>query len=452
MSTPRHLVLVRHGESEANLAQAREREHVVLEPEIQDVLARVDAHQRLTEKGRAQARAAGDWLRTNGLDVGAFDERFVSPYFRAMETAALLGSEALWLPEVRVVERDWGTYGATHPAEREESFPHTERTRAQSGFFARLDGGEAITDVVYRFRDFLGSLARDFPEGRVLVVTHGELMWTARFVLERLLPQEWNALDTDPGMRMGNCCVLEYTRVNPDDPQDVQGSLSRGWARIVNTDQPESSPYQGRWRRLHGKRRLTGAELLREVEVEAPLTHSRGDTADDDPSAERVDPLDRFVWQGPLIDLAPDEVYVPATVEELREGKSGRIIKDPNLTAAERAASVEAAAARSRSQEVRAPATPSATNPHGAPAAPEASTPLDRRTKMARIAAAHDEWEEAWAHMRQELFNPAMAEQFSDYHEHLLDMEATPEMNDDLTRRVNEKLAEPIDRQFTTDR
>lgn len=45
---------------------------------------------------------------------------------------------------------------------------------------------------------------------------------------------------------------------------------------------------------------------------------------------------DRFVWDTPLIQLQPDEVYVPATIEELREGKSGRIIKDPALAAAHR--------------------------------------------------------------------------------------------------------------------
>lgn len=53
----------------------------------------------------------------------------------------------------------------------------------------------------------------------------------------------------------------------------------------------------------------------------------------------------RFVWDTPLIQLQPDEVYVPATIEELRAGKSGRIIKDPALAAARAMPAMVASAA-----------------------------------------------------------------------------------------------------------
>ena len=68
---------------------------------------------------------------------------------------------------------------------------------------------------------------------------------------------------------------------------------------------------------------------------------------------------------------------------------------------------------------------------------------IDRPTKMARIAAAHYEWEQAWAHMEAELFDPSRSVEGSDYNLHVLDVEATPEMLDDLDRRVKEKLAAP---------
>lgn len=271
MSTPLHLVLVRHGQSEANVVQKRDKPGLDPHPLQESVYERVDSHQRLTSEGRSQAIAAGEWLMHQGLDPESFDERYVSPYVRTMETAGLLGGpDTLWLPEVRLIERDWGAYGATPAAQRAERFPDTERARAQSGFFARYDGGESISDVVSRFRDFLGTLARDFPDRRVIAVTHGELMWTARFVIERLLPEEWNELDDDESMRMGNCCVLEYTRVNPLDPDEVRSSLSRGWCRIVNTDRP-TSPYGGGWRELHGKQHRSGAELLELADARVPL-------------------------------------------------------------------------------------------------------------------------------------------------------------------------------------
>jgi|GEM_PF-5956287 len=49
---------------------------------------------------------------------------------------------------------------------------------------------------------------------------------------------------------------------------------------------------------------------------------------------ERNGGLDRFVWKHPLILLEPGETYIPATIEELMEGKTGRIVKDPNYTGA----------------------------------------------------------------------------------------------------------------------
>lgn len=272
------MVLVRHGQSEANVVQKLDKPGATPHPLQDSVYKRVDSHQRLTEDGRSQAMVAAEWLASQGLRPEDFDERYVSPYVRTMETAGLLASsETMWLPEVRIIERDWGAYGATPASERADRFPDTERARAQSGFFARHDGGESINDVVYRFRDFLGTLARDFPEGRILAVTHGELMWTARFVIERLLPEEWNHLDQDETMRIGNCGVLEYTRVNPEDSGDVRTSLSRGWCRIVNTDRP-NSPYGGNWRKLPDDRHRSGRQLLELAEAMEPLFGSDEET------------------------------------------------------------------------------------------------------------------------------------------------------------------------------
>lgn len=69
--------------------------------------------------------------------------------------------------------------------------------------------------------------------------------------------------------------------------------------------------------------------------------------------------------------------------------------------------------------------------------------PIDRKTKMARIAQAHYEWELAWRHLEQDLYDPAKDKPGSDYNQHVLDMEATPEMQDDLQRRIDEALAAP---------
>jgi broad specificity phosphatase PhoE len=279
VSTALELVLVRHGESEANIVQRRDHgpdKH----PKQAEVYARLDALQRLSARGRVQAQQAGAWLRVNGLDPAGFDERFVSPFNRAMETAVILGGDDVsWLPEVRLIERDWGEYGATPAELRAKLFPHTEQVRAQNSMFARLDGGESITDVVYRLRDFLGTVARENAEQRVLAVTHAEVLWTARLVIERLLPTEWRDLVRRPDMRMGNCCILQFSRVNPEDPGDIRPSLSLGWRRIVNLPgAPFGSPYGGQWVHLEGKRHYSGAQLMALVESTAERLITDDDT------------------------------------------------------------------------------------------------------------------------------------------------------------------------------
>lgn len=262
MAMPLDLVFVRHGLSEANVVQRAEKDGVAHEA-LPDIYARQDYLQRLSVEGAAQAEAAGEWLRRHCRPPEAFDERYVSPFNRTMDTASHLGGpDSGWLPEFRLIERDWGQYGATPREDRPERFPHTDRAKEEASFFARLDGGESIGDVAYRVRDFLDTLSRDMADKAVLAVTHGELMWAARFVIERMLPQEWQELDLDKSLRIGNCNILWYSRRNPDRPEDVRSALSAGWVRLVDPIDPERSPYGGAWQSLPGKRRLSGDDLL----------------------------------------------------------------------------------------------------------------------------------------------------------------------------------------------
>ena len=278
-SLPLDLVLVRHGQSEANVVQKREKEidaavangeSVEPLPEAVAIFSRHDSQQRLTGAGRDQAASAGAWLAENALRPGDFTGRFVSPYNRTLETAALLDPDATWTPDARLVERDWGEYGSTPAPNRENLYPGTERMREANAFFARMAGGESVFDTSFRVREFLGMCAREYSDERVIAVAHGEVMWATRFVLERLMPHEWEALDEQEDQRIANCCVLHYTRVDPEGSGEVAGSLSSGWRRIIDPIDGKS-PYGGEWHRLPGKRSLTAAELMAVVEASQPL-------------------------------------------------------------------------------------------------------------------------------------------------------------------------------------
>lgn len=271
MNMPMDLVMMRHGQSEANVVQGLEKSDVP-HPQTNAIYARHDYEQRLARDGLTQPLLARDWLLAQGIAPEQFDEAYVSPLYRTLETAAILGGQAcLWLPETKIIERDWGIFGATPLNERRVRFADTERMKQLSSFFTRFDGGESMYDVTMRFRMFLDTLSREKSDQRILAVTHGELMWAARFVIERLMPHEWQAMDGDKTLRIGNCCLLWYSRQNPEDADDVRLSLSDGWRLMYNPVEPQTSPYGGEWQKLSGKRRFNAQQINELLRATAPL-------------------------------------------------------------------------------------------------------------------------------------------------------------------------------------
>ncbi len=267
MGMPRDLVFVRHGESEGNLVQRAFKygEGIEIPPRFMETH---DWQYRLSPKGVEQAQAAGQWLSEQFGEVSeAFDERYVSPYIRTRETALHIGGAACqWLSDDRLPERDWGVYNSVLPSERAKHFPHSERMRSLSSLRWRPDGGEALmSEVLLRYRDWQETLHREQEDNRVIAVTHGEFMWVARYVIERMLPEEWEEADEDKAQRLTNCSILWYSRANPDDPEDVSKSLT--WRKIIRPDDIDSSPFGGEWVKLQGKRRFSGDDLSAQVEA-----------------------------------------------------------------------------------------------------------------------------------------------------------------------------------------
>src|SRR3954471_11119648 len=196
MVMPEHLVLVRHGQSEANIVQKLLKSDVAATAPA-GFFDRHDSPGRLSPAGRDHARAAGDWLRAAGL--ATFDRYYVSPHVRTMETAAGLGLGGPWSLDVRWRERDWGEFGVLNGAERAERFALSQRLKEQNAWYWCPPGGESLATGVHgRFRDILDTLHREAAGRRVIAVTHGEMIDVARFVLERLSPEEWLRQEADP--------------------------------------------------------------------------------------------------------------------------------------------------------------------------------------------------------------------------------------------------------------
>ncbi|WP_220126921.1 histidine phosphatase family protein [Rhodococcus spelaei] len=160
---PERIVLLRHGESEANI-----------DPAIYERLP--DYRIPLTARGVEQARAAGQRLRAE------FDGRkvcvYVSPYLRAYQTLDALGIDDLIdrrIEEPRLREQDWANFQDPHDIARQR-----ELRNSYGHFFYRFAEGESGADVFDRVSTFLETLYRHFAKPdyppNTLVVTHGLTM------------------------------------------------------------------------------------------------------------------------------------------------------------------------------------------------------------------------------------------------------------------------------------
>ncbi|MEV6107193.1 histidine phosphatase family protein [Streptomyces sp. NPDC051940] len=163
MARPRRIVLIRHGESEGNV------DDTIYEREPDHAL-------RLTERGRQQARRAGERLRELFGDERV--SAYVSPYRRTQETLVhmrLDRARMRILEEPRLREQDWGNWQDPEEVRMQKVYRD-----AYGHFFFRFPQGESGADVYDRVGAFLESLYRSFdkpdnPEN-VLLVTHGLTM------------------------------------------------------------------------------------------------------------------------------------------------------------------------------------------------------------------------------------------------------------------------------------
>ena len=205
---PHSLWLLRHAESEGNLADTRAQDQGADRLELQ---AR-DADMPLSPAGEVQAAAVGRSWR--GLP--AWEQPSVvlcSPYERAWRTAcravdaAGLGIDLV--RDERLRERDLGVLDGWTKRGIEAHFPEEAERRGWVGkFYYRPPGGESWADVAGRVRAVVDAAERRYVGERVLLVTHQAVMMVARYVLESLTEQEVLAIDSRE--RIANTGVIRY--------------------------------------------------------------------------------------------------------------------------------------------------------------------------------------------------------------------------------------------------
>jgi 2,3-bisphosphoglycerate-dependent phosphoglycerate mutase len=176
--TDRLLVLVRHGQSEWNLQN--------LFTGWRDV--------DLTEKGIAEARAAGRKLKALGL---RFDMAYTSALVRAQRTLDLMLEELgqRGIPVIRdqaLNERDYGDLSGLNKDDARKKWGEEQVHVWRRSYDVAPPGGESLKDTAarvlpYYIQDILPRVLRG---EHVLVSAHGNSLRALVMVLDHLSPQE----------------------------------------------------------------------------------------------------------------------------------------------------------------------------------------------------------------------------------------------------------------------
>ena len=208
---PERLWLVRHGQSQGNVAReiADEAGHHEIGIDVRDVDV------PLSDLGHRQASAAGEWFAS--LPKGERPEVILtSPYIRAKQTAkaiceagALAGGRSEPHIDERLREREFGIFDRLTTPGIRARFPQEAQHRAMLGkFYHRPPGGESWADVILRLRSMLNTINLHYADRRVLVVAHQVVVLCFRYILEEL--EETEILRIDKEAEILNCGICAY--------------------------------------------------------------------------------------------------------------------------------------------------------------------------------------------------------------------------------------------------
>ena len=208
---PKRLWLVRHGQSQGNVARdlAHEAGHSIIDLDLRDVDV------PLSDLGHEQAEAAGRWF-AELPDSEKPEVLLSSPYIRAKQTAeaictagGLAGGAKPTVIDERLREREFGVFDGLTTRGIREQYPQEAAHRAKMGkFYHRAPGGESWADVILRLRSALNTINLHYADKRVLVVAHQVVVLCLRYILEELTEAQILAIDKQAEIL--NCGIAAF--------------------------------------------------------------------------------------------------------------------------------------------------------------------------------------------------------------------------------------------------
>ena len=147
-------VLVRHGQTDWNVARRYQGQMDI----------------PLNAEGIRQAEVLAELLAPE-----TYDAIYSSDLQRALQTAALLqrGRNIAVIPDARLREIGFGEWEGTCLDDVRATYPQRFSQSAQDPTIPLAPGGESVSAVAARTAGFADEISGIFPEGSVLVVTHG---------------------------------------------------------------------------------------------------------------------------------------------------------------------------------------------------------------------------------------------------------------------------------------
>ncbi len=208
---PARMWLVRHGQSQGNVARDAAHESGALEIDI----SMRDVDVPLSALGFEQAEAAGRWFAALPTDQRP-EVILSSPYVRARQTAqaickagGLADGPSRTIIDERLREREFGVFDRLTTLGIQEKYPEEAAHRAMIGkFYHRAPGGESWADVILRLRSAMNTINLHYRDRRVLVVCHQVVVLCMRYILEEL--DEAQILKIDKEGEILNCGICAY--------------------------------------------------------------------------------------------------------------------------------------------------------------------------------------------------------------------------------------------------
>ncbi|WP_354512907.1 histidine phosphatase family protein [Paenarthrobacter sp. 4246] len=214
------LLLIRHGESEGNVAATEAR---LAGAEVIQVPAR-DPDVNLSGTGREQAKALGTALARMAEEFRP-DAVVSSPYARARQTAEIAVETAGWpvtvLTDERLRDRELGILDRLTRLGVETRYPDEAERRLWLGkLYYRPPGGESWADVALRLRSILDELNTLGTGHRVMLVCHDAVILLIRYVLEGMSEDE--ILDLAATTSVLNASITRYVRPTGSGPWELE--------------------------------------------------------------------------------------------------------------------------------------------------------------------------------------------------------------------------------------